>query len=247
MSILARIFVFFAMLTIGAATSISQAPTPAAVPTVRPEATSTLTGSLTDSTGAVVNHATVTATDQDTGASVTSYVSASGKFSLHVPAGSYQLNIKADGFASTTREVNVAPDSTATLNVILGGPVPIVQRHPPAPDEHATSGTPGSSHRSEIAASDVTVQSCSGATKSDLLDCISTSADGHRLLGVIGGDTGSAYFIWLRDPSARASDIHISEPIALPSTAAVRTAFPKNATDFCGSVKTSTGYLLFYR
>lgn len=232
------------MLTIGAATSISQAPRPAAVPTVRPEATSTLTGSLTDSTGAVVNHATITATDQDTGASVTSYVSASGKFSLHVPAGSYQLNIKADGFASTTREVNVAPDSTATLNVILGGPVPVVQPHGPTPHEHAATGTP---LRFDIVASDVTVQSCSGTTKPDLLDCISTSADGHRLLGVIGGDTGTAYFIWLRDPSARASDIRISEPIALPSTAAVRNAFPKNATDFCGSYKTPTGYLLFYR
>jgi hypothetical protein len=236
-SILVRVVAFAAFLMAGQTAPQAQAP----VPTVQPEATSIVTGSLSDSAGAAVNHATITATNQDTGASISSSVSSSGKFSLRVPAGTYQLSVKAPGFSEYTRDLTVSPGSAPTFNFILGGPVPVVQPHP-----DIASGAPGS-HKPDIASSDVTVQSCTASSKSDLLDCIGTSADGHRLLGVIGGDAGTAYFIWLRDPSARASDIHISEPMVLPSTTAVRTAFPRNATDFCGSFKTSAGYLLFYR
>jgi hypothetical protein len=237
-SILVRVVAFASFLMAAPTATLAQAP----VPTVQPEATSIVTGSLSDSAGAAINHATITAINQDTGASISSSVTSSGKFSLRVPAGSYQLNVKAPGFSEYTHDLTISPGSAPTLNFVLGGPVPVVQSHP-----DIATGAPGSTHKPDIVSSDVTVQSCSASTKSDLVDCIGTSADGHRLLGVIGGDTGTAYFIWLRDPSARATDIHISDPIALPSTTAIRGAFPKNATDFCGSFKTSAGYLLFYR
>jgi hypothetical protein len=217
------------------------------VPTVQPQATSTLKGSISDARGALVTHATITATDQYTGASVHTDVSRSGKFSVRVPPGDYKLTVKADGFSELTREVRVTPGAPENLDLVLGGPVPVVQPHPSIGPEHVIGGNPGSSPNTHNAPKDVTVQSCTANTKAEVVDCITTSADGHRLLGVVGGEPGTAYFIWLRDPAAHFGDIRISDPLALSSPAAVRDAYNKDVQTFCGSMKLSAGYLLFYR
>jgi hypothetical protein len=105
MAMLARVLVFVALVITVTAVGAPQAP----VPTVQPQATSRVTGSVSDATGALITHATVTATDMDTGTSVYTSVSGTGKFSVRVPPGGYKLTVKADGYSDTTREVNVAP------------------------------------------------------------------------------------------------------------------------------------------
>jgi hypothetical protein len=239
---LARVLAFVAFMISASRVGTPQAP----VPTVQPQATSTLKGSVSDSTGTLVRHATITATDQYTGASVYTEVSGSGKFSVRVPPGDYKLTVKADGLSELTREVRVTPGTSENLDLVLGGPVPVVQPHPSLGPEHV-AGNSGSSPNPHNAPKDVTVQSCTASTKAEVLDCITTSADGHRLLGVVGGEPGTAYFIWLRDPAAHFSDIRISDPLALSSPAAVRDAYNKDIPTFCGSMKLSAGYLLFYR
>jgi Carboxypeptidase regulatory-like domain len=74
-------------------------------------ATGALTGTVTDSTGAVIPNVTVTATSADTGQARTSTTGADGTYKFSVlPPGSYRVKFEAPGFG--TAEV-----PSATVNV----------------------------------------------------------------------------------------------------------------------------------
>ena len=78
------------------------------------EVTASITGTVTDQSGAAVSGATVTATSQEQGLVYTATTNDSGLYLIaHLPVGSYSLKIEKAGFASATR-----PPFVLTLNQV---------------------------------------------------------------------------------------------------------------------------------
>jgi hypothetical protein len=84
------------------------------VPAWSQEVTATITGTVTDSSGATLAGATVTTTNQDSGTRWTTETDGAGLYYLtRIPVGRYDLRIEAKGFETTVR----AP-FTLTLNQV---------------------------------------------------------------------------------------------------------------------------------
>src|SRR5271167_1295786 len=70
----------------------------------RAQVSASLSGRVTDQTGAAVSRATVTATDLDTGIVRTAITNQSGMYQLlSLPIGHYELRVKKEGFAEEVR------------------------------------------------------------------------------------------------------------------------------------------------
>ncbi|QMV19750.1 carboxypeptidase regulatory-like domain-containing protein [Granulicella sp. 5B5] len=109
-----------------------------------------ITGTVADSTGALIPNATVTATNKDTGVVTARPTSASGLYQLSpLIVGTYTVTVAADGFKSFTQQnvvlnaaqvfglnvtlqpgnrgetvtVNTAPPALDTTNAVLGGTI----------------------------------------------------------------------------------------------------------------------------
>ncbi len=79
-----------------------------------------ISGIVTDTTGAVIPGATVTATAQGTNATTTSSTSSDGSFTISpLTPGLYTLTVVARGFQGYQRNIDVGALSTATANVSL--------------------------------------------------------------------------------------------------------------------------------
>ncbi len=79
--------------------------------------TATLTGTITDASGAVVPNASVTVTQVSTGTSRTTHTNDSGVYSVpYLNPGAYQVSIEASGFKKFTQE-NVALDVSTVARV----------------------------------------------------------------------------------------------------------------------------------
>jgi hypothetical protein len=83
--------------------------------------TSTLTGALTDSTGAVVPRASVTATAKSTSFSRTATSNESGTYVIsELPPGSYEVSAEAPGFKkAVVSEIRLFVGQTATVDIKL--------------------------------------------------------------------------------------------------------------------------------
>ncbi len=93
---------------------ILAAPLSAQVPT------GTITGTITDPSGAVIPNAKVTVTNKNTGASRVVQTNAEGIFSApSLAAGSYEIRIEASGFQSTMSLSEIATGVTTTVNRTL--------------------------------------------------------------------------------------------------------------------------------
>ncbi len=83
--------------------------------------TTRITGTVTDSSGAAVEGATVTLTDQGTQTTLTTQTAGGGAYSFDlIPAGTYQVTVERQGFKkfiSTNNIVNV--NQPATVNVAM--------------------------------------------------------------------------------------------------------------------------------
>jgi hypothetical protein len=83
-----------------------------------------LSGRVTDQTGAAVQGATITATNQDTGIARTTITNPSGAYELvALPIGQYELRARKDGFAESVRTgivLVVGEDATANLSLKVG-------------------------------------------------------------------------------------------------------------------------------
>jgi hypothetical protein len=82
--------------------------------------TGTITGVLTDESGAVVPNATVTITNKDTGAVRTVQSLSDGSFSAPaLPAAQYEVRAEAAGFRVMVRPAQVETGSTITVNITM--------------------------------------------------------------------------------------------------------------------------------
>ncbi|WP_182277056.1 carboxypeptidase-like regulatory domain-containing protein [Granulicella sp. 5B5] len=98
----------------------------ATVPVMAQSVRGAIGGSVTDTTGALIPNATITATNQDTGGKNTTHSTGAGVYSFpDLPIGPYTVTVSANGFQTkTSTGVLVTVNSTIALNVSLGsGPV----------------------------------------------------------------------------------------------------------------------------
>src|SRR6266849_2178243 len=80
----------------------------------------TITGTVTDPSGAVVSNATVTATNASTGAVHSTTTSGEGDYTLsELPAGSYKIAVAVAGFKTLNQNVTVAVQETRRLDFHL--------------------------------------------------------------------------------------------------------------------------------
>src|ERR1044071_6102053 len=78
----------------------------------------TLTGTVTDSTGAVLPGVTVTAVNDATGNTFNGVTDGRGIYRIPVRVGTYQITVELQGFTTVTRMgVNLLVGQTATLNL----------------------------------------------------------------------------------------------------------------------------------
>ena len=96
----------------------------AANPHLRAQTTSSLSGSVSDPSGAALAGATITAHDVTTGAARTTNTDATGLYQFpSLPIGDYQIVAHHDGFADELRtgiHLNVGQDATANLHLHIG-------------------------------------------------------------------------------------------------------------------------------
>ncbi len=95
------------------------------------QATATLTGVVTDQTGAVITNATVTATNQATNLSRTVTTNGEGVYVISsLPVGEYKVKFDAVGFANhnSYEKITLGVGQTVSLNTEIGagGPESIV-------------------------------------------------------------------------------------------------------------------------
>jgi predicted porin len=92
-----------------------------------------LSGRVTDQTGATVPGATVTATDLDTGVVRTTVTNQSGMYQLlSLPIGHYELRVKKEGFAEGIRTgilLVVGQDATVDIKMQRSAPDPCASGH----------------------------------------------------------------------------------------------------------------------
>jgi hypothetical protein len=82
--------------------------------------TGTIAGIVSDSTGAVVNNATVTLTDKATKAARSVTTNESGRYVLtNVNPGSYELSASKQGFATTKTQTQVTVGASIAMNLAL--------------------------------------------------------------------------------------------------------------------------------
>src|SRR5438309_1129498 len=79
--------------------------------------TGTISGTVTDESGAVIPNATVTITDKATGFTRSPKVTAEGLFSASaLSAGVYEVRIEAAGFRTVVRDATVETGATTAVN-----------------------------------------------------------------------------------------------------------------------------------
>jgi hypothetical protein len=108
--------------------------------------TGSIVGTVTDTTGAVIPGATVTATNTDNGLKLTAVSTAAGEFNiLAVPRGSYTVVIAAKGFQSQSAAVTITVTTTQNIPVQLSpaGASTTVEVNATAPLVDASDATVG--------------------------------------------------------------------------------------------------------
>lgn len=91
------------------------------VPRAAAQVSASISGSITDSSGAAITAASVTVTNTETGEVRTAVTDAAGRYEvISLPAGSYQVGVRKDGFKEQVRSgINLAVGQAAEVDVRL--------------------------------------------------------------------------------------------------------------------------------
>ncbi len=84
-------------------------------------ATTSLRGSVKDSSGAVLPKATITLLNQATGRTISTKATASGEYQfLQIPPAKYVITVAADGFGQQTESAELLVNQPATIDFKMG-------------------------------------------------------------------------------------------------------------------------------
>jgi hypothetical protein len=145
----------------------------------------TLTGTVTDASGAAVPNAKIAVHNLDTGESTTSQTNSVGIYNvLKLAPGEYEVSIGADGFATRVVAVTLTGGATQTVNAALGAPQAAPQSQAPI----QTLPNAPSSNRTEPSLGDLGItseQAQGNAQQQALLDKRMHMLKIHQRLGLI--------------------------------------------------------------
>ena len=89
---------------------------------LRAQVAATLSGAITDSSGATVANATISVKNIATGESATAQTDSTGRYDVPtLMAGEYEVSVTAAGFSTTVARVSLAAGAKQTMNLTLGG------------------------------------------------------------------------------------------------------------------------------
>lgn len=110
-------------------------------------ATTSLRGTITDLKGAVVQAATVTLSNRETGYSRTTKSGSDGAYQfLEVPPATYVLTVTSPGFATTKRDnvaLQVSQPASLDIGMVVSGRTEVVEVSGEAPLVNTTDATQG--------------------------------------------------------------------------------------------------------
>lgn len=150
------------------------------------EAEGTLSGKVTDSSGAAVADAKVSVKNIATGQSVEAQTDATGTYKVEKLApGEYEVSASAEGFAAKTEKVTIAAGTPLTFNAVLMA-LPLAPEAPPqAPANNAPNAPPSNKAPSLEDLGFSPTETKSNAKEQALLDKRTHMLKIHQRLGLI--------------------------------------------------------------
>lgn len=149
------------------------------------EEESTLSGKITDSSGAAVANAKVLVRNLATGQSVEAQTDAAGTYKVEKLApGDYEVSVTAEGFAAKTEKVTIAAGTPLTFDAVLTALPSAPQAQPQAP-ANSTTAPPGNKEPSLADLGFSTTETKSNPKEQALLDKRTHMLKIHQRLGLI--------------------------------------------------------------
>lgn len=149
------------------------------------EEESTLSGKITDSSGAAVANAKVLVRNLATGQSVEAQTDAAGTYKVEKLApADYEVSVAAEGFAAKTEKVTIAAGTPLTFDAVLTALPSAPQAQPQAP-ANSTTAPPGNKEPSLADLGFSTTETKSNPKEQALLDKRTHMLKIHQRLGLI--------------------------------------------------------------
>lgn len=150
------------------------------------EEDATLSGKVTDSSGAAVANAKVSVKNLATGQSAETQTDTAGTYKVEkVAPGDYEVSVFAEGFAAKTEKVTIATGTPLTFSAVLSSLPPAPEAQPQAPANNAPNAQTGNKEPSLADLGFSSAETNSNSKEQALLDKRTHMLKIHQRLGLI--------------------------------------------------------------
>jgi len=164
----------------------------APVPNVSPQSSS-ISGTVTDASGAVVPGAQITITNSQTGQSWSSLTGSDGRYEMRgLPVGDYKVRAELAGFKGEERSATIGLGRSATLDFRFGGPVPDV-----TPGASTKTAKPKETEKGSKVPAIYRWTAADGPSLQQLID--TKASDGFTLVSIVSTSDKTGLFLFEKD------------------------------------------------
>lgn len=233
-----RTLAILMLVMVVAGTSFAQTPVAVGQSIVTGE----LRGTVKTSDGAIL--ADVPVTLQLTNGEMTSTVTQSnGEFTARVRPGFYKVSASKEGFAATPSAVKVEANATATVSLVLRGPVPNGE---PVPSIVKPPPDPGRADVPISASGEVAVEEQFNSSTELASWLNAQSARGLRLQTIAASTANKSFFVWVAHPAGdQLFAIEVGQPSSATDLQKILNAYSQQ--HFIGLIQRKHGAYLVFR